>query len=66
MRLTLNARTVGLAVGAVAGLLFVLLGWKSFLISLGFALAGLLIGLWLDVSPAALRKLREAIARLFS
>jgi len=66
MRLTLNARVVGLAIGAICGLLFVLLGWQSFLIFLGFALAGLLIGLWLDATPAALRRFREAISRLFS
>lgn len=66
MRLTLNAKLVGLAVGAICGLLFVLLGWQSFLIFFGFTLAGLLLGLWLDLTPAALRKVREAIARLFS
>lgn len=66
MPVMLNARIIGLAVGALAGLLFVLLGWQSFLILLGFALVGLLIGFWLDATPSALRKLREAFLRLFS
>jgi len=66
MRLTLNAKVVGLAVGALSGLLFVVLGWQSFLILLGFALFGFLVGMWLDLTPSALRKLREALSRLFS
>ena len=65
MRLTLNGRTVGLAIGAAAGLLFVLLGWKAFLILLAFAVFGLLVGLWLDTQPGTARRLREVFSRLF-
>ena len=66
MRLTLNAKVVGMGVGSLLGLLFVLLGWRSFLIFLGFAFFGFLVGFWLDMTPTALRRLREALVRLFS
>jgi hypothetical protein len=66
MRLTLNARLIGLAAGALAGLLFVLLGWRGFLVLLAFTLFGLLVGLWLDAQPGVARRLREVFARLFS
>jgi hypothetical protein len=65
MRLTLNARLIGLAAGALAGLLFVLLGWRGFLILLAFTLFGLLVGVWLDAQPEVARRLREVFARLF-
>jgi len=65
MRLSLNSRTVGLAAGAIAGLAFILLGWKAFLILLAFAVFGLLVGLWLDTQPGTARRLREVFARLF-
>jgi len=65
MHVTLNGRIVGLAAGALAGLLFVLLGWLAFLILLAFTLCGLLIGLWLDTQPGVARRLREVFTRLF-
>jgi len=66
MRLTLNAKVLGLLIGAICGLLFVLLGWRSFLIFLAFAAFGLLVGLWLDLTPAVLRKVRDALTRFVS
>ena len=65
MRLTLNARIIGIGAGAVAGLLFVLLGWRGFLILLAFTLFGLLVGLWLDTQPEVTHRLREVFTRLF-
>ena len=65
MRLTLNGRIVGIGSGAVAGLLFVLLGWRGFLILLAFTLFGLLVGLWLDTQPGIIHRLREVFTRLF-
>lgn len=66
MHLTLNARLVGLGVGIAAGLLFVLLGWRSFLILLAFSLFGLLVGFWLDARPALLKRVIDALSRLFA
>ena len=65
MHVTLNGRIVGLAAGAIGGLLFVLLGWRAFLILLAFAVFGLLVGLWLDSQPCVARRLREVFTRLF-
>jgi uncharacterized membrane protein len=65
MHPTLTGRLVGLVGGAVAGLLFVLLGWRSFLILLAFTLCGLLIGHWIDSQPGLTSRLREAFTRLF-
>ncbi len=48
MRISLNGRLAGLGVGLFAGLLFLTLGWRSFLILLAFALAGLLVGVWIE------------------
>jgi len=65
MRVTLNGKLVGLASGTLAGLLFVVLGWRGFLILLAFALFGLLVGLWLDSQPGVARRLREVFTRFF-
>jgi len=65
MRLTLNARLIGLAAGAIAGLLFVVLGWRGFLILLVFTLFGLGVGFWLDAQPGVARRIREVFERLF-
>ena len=65
MRFALNAKTVGLAAGVLAGLLFVLLGWRAFLILLAFTLFGFVLGIWLDAQPRLLQRIREAFARLF-
>ena len=65
MRVTLNAKLLGLAAGTLAGLLFVVLGWRGFLILLAFALFGLLVGLWLDSQPGVTRRLREVFTRFF-
>ena len=65
MRLAWNGKTVGLAAGAVAGLLFVLLGWKAFLILLAFTVFGLVVGFWVDSQPGMTRRLREVLSRLF-
>ena len=65
MNWTPNAKTVGAMVGLVIGLLFVVLGWKAFLILLGFVLAGLAIGLWLDSSEEVKRRVQGLARRLF-
>jgi len=65
MHLILTGKVVGLVGGTLAGLLFVLLGWRSFLILLAFTLFGLLVGLWIDSQPELARRLREAFTRLF-
>jgi len=66
MRIALNAKLVGLGSGAIAGLLFVLLGWRSFLILLAFTLFGLCLGLWIDAQPGLARRIREVFERLLS
>jgi hypothetical protein len=65
MPLTLTGRFLGLAFGALAGLLFVLLGWRSFLILLAFTAFGFLVGLWIDAQPGLARRIRESFTRLF-
>jgi len=65
MHLIWTGKIVGLLAGVVAGLLFVLLGWRSFLILLAFTLFGLLVGLWIDSQPELARRLREGLTRLF-
>jgi uncharacterized membrane protein len=65
MRMTLNGKVVGVAVGLLIGLLFVLVGWRIVLILLGFAVAGFLVGMWLDSREDVKRRLRSLIQRLF-
>ena len=65
MNMTLNAKIIGVAVGLLVGLLFVLVGWRIVLILLGFAIAGFLIGMWLDSREDIKRRLRGMIERLF-
>jgi len=65
MHLIWTGKIVGLLAGVIAGLLFVLLGWRSFLILLAFTLFGLLVGLWIDSQPELARRLREGLTRLF-
>jgi len=64
MRLTLNGKLLGLAAGLIAGLLFVFIGWKAFLILLGFILFGLLAGTWIDSREDVKRQLKQLIDRL--
>lgn len=64
MRVSLNGKVLGLISGLVAGLLFVFLGWRAFLILLGFVLFGLLIGAWVDSRENVKRKLKQQIDRL--
>ncbi len=65
MNWTLNAKVVGVAIGLVIGLLFVLVGWRIVLILLGFAVAGFVIGMWLDSREDIKRRLRSLFRRLF-
>jgi uncharacterized membrane protein len=65
MNWTLNAKIVGVAIGLVVGLLFILVGWKIVLILLGFAVAGFLVGMWLDSRDDIKRRLRSLFRRLF-
>ena len=64
MRFTLNGKLIGLGLGLIAGLLFVFLGWKAFLILLGFILLGLLVGAWIDSSDYVKRRLKKLIDRV--
>ena len=64
MRLALNWKLIGLAVGLALGLLFVILGWQAFLILLGFLLLGFLIGSWVDSHADIKRKLAQLLNRL--
>ena len=63
MRLALNWKLIGLMVGLVLGLLFIILGWKAFLILLGFLLLGFLIGGWVDSHADIKRKLAQLLNR---
>ena len=65
MGMEVNAKIVGVAIGLLVGLLFVLVGWQIVLILLGFAVAGFLIGVWLDSREDVKRRLRRLIQRLF-
>jgi len=65
MNMTLNGKIIGVAAGLLVGLLFVLVGWRIVLILLGFAVAGFLIGMWLDSREDIKRRLRRMIERLF-
>ena len=65
MNWTLNAKVVGVAIGLVIGLLFVLVGLRIVLILLGFAVAGFVIGMWLDSREDIKRRLRSLFRRLF-
>ncbi len=64
MRLPLTGKLIGLVSGLVGGLLFVILGWKAFLILLGFVLLGLLLGAWADAHERITRRLKQLLARL--
>jgi len=64
MRLTLNGKLVGLVLGLVAGLLFVFLGWKAFLILLGFILLGFAMGAWIDSQESVKRRLKKLTDRV--
>ena len=61
---TLNGKFIGLALGLVAGLFFVFLGWKAFLILLGFILLGLLVGAWFDSRGNVKRRLKKLTDRV--
>jgi len=71
MRLILNGKLIGLALGLVAGLLFVflgwkafLMGWKAFLILLGFILLGFSIGSLVDSRANMKRRLKKLTDRV--
>jgi hypothetical protein len=63
--MTWNAKIIGMAIGLLAGLLLVLVGWRVVLILLGFVLAGYLVGTWLDSREDVVRRVRRLIDRLF-
>lgn len=64
MRIPLSGKLIGLFAGLVAGLLFVILGWRAFLILLGFVLIGLVLGAWVDSHERIMRRLKQWIARM--
>lgn len=61
----MNAKLLGLLGGLLAGLLLVLVGWRVLLILLAFALAGYLVGVYLESREGVIRRLQELITRLF-
>jgi uncharacterized membrane protein len=63
--MVLTPKLIGLIIGLLVGLLFVLAGWKVVLILLAFALAGHLIGAYLESQEYVLQRLRKLISRLF-
>jgi len=65
MQMILNAKIIGVVIGLVVGLLFVLVGWRTVLILLGFTVVGFLVGMWLDSREDVKRRLRRLIQRLF-
>lgn len=65
MRMLMNAKLLGLLGGLLAGLLLVLVGWRVLLILLAFALAGYLVGVYLESREGVIRRLQELITRLF-
>ena len=65
MPMMFNAKIIGVVIGLVVGLLFVLVGWRIVLILLGFTVAGFVIGMWLDSREDVKRRLRTLIQRLF-
>ncbi len=65
MQMILNAKIIGVVIGLVVGLLFVLVGWRIVLILLGFTVVGFLVGMWLDSREDVKRRLRRLIQRLF-
>lgn len=64
MRLPLNGKLIGLGLGLIAGLFFVFLGWKAFLILLGFILLGFLVGAWFDSRGNVKRRLKNLTDRV--
>ena len=65
MNMTPNAKIIGVAIGLLVGLLFVLVGWRIVLILLGFAAAGFVVGMWLDSREDVKRRLKRLFQRLF-
>ena len=62
--LPLNGKLIGLVLGLVAGLFFVFLGWKAFLILLGFILLGFFVGAWFDSRGNVKRRLKNLTDRV--
>jgi len=65
MNRNLSPRLVGGAIGLLAGLLLILVGWRILLILIGFALLGYLIGLWVESRRELIRRAKDAFTRLF-
>jgi len=63
--MVMTPKLIGLVVGLLVGLLFVLAGWKVVLILLAFALAGYLIGIYLESQGDVLQRLRKLTSRIF-
>ena len=64
MRISLNWKLAGVAVGFSCGLLFVLLGWQAFLILLAFTAAGFCVGIWADDGVRICRRMRAFLDRI--
>jgi uncharacterized membrane protein len=61
----INPRAIGAAAGLLAGLLLILVTWKVMLILVGFALAGYLVGAYLESREDVNGRLREFFRRPF-
>jgi uncharacterized membrane protein len=61
----INPRAIGAAAGLLAGLLLILVTWKVMLILVGFALAGYLVGVYLESREDVNGRLRDFFRRLF-
>jgi uncharacterized membrane protein len=61
----INPRAIGAAAGLLAGLLLILVTWKVMLILVGFALAGYLVGVYLESREDVNGRLREFFRRPF-
>jgi len=62
--LPLNGKLIGLVLGLIAGLFFVFLGWKAFLILVGFILLGFFVGAWFDSRGNVKRRLKNLTDRV--
>ena len=61
----LTARFLGLIIGFLAGLMFIIAGWRAFLILIAFSVAGYLVGAWWESEEGMGERLHDLYQRLF-
>jgi len=64
MRISLNWKLAGIAAGVACGLLFLLLGWKAFLILVAFTALGFCLGAWADDGARIRKRVRAFVNRI--